>query len=119
MGVDPVHVVKIAGGAATSADDDVVHCLGAVEHLPFQFAESLFAIAVEKKWDRGVVVLFEKMVEVDKTEAHLLCKASTDGGLAAVHIAQEVEFHGDVLFVGHGGPAATFFYPVKYLGRDF
>ena len=92
--VNPVDVVEMAWCAAACRDDGVVELAGVVQHELFQFAECLFSIFVEEDGNGGVVVCLKLLVEVNERVSQFVGEAASDGGLAAIHVANEVDAHG-------------------------
>ena len=93
VGVDVVHIVEVAGGAAASGDDEVFLVWEVVEHLLFEFAEGFFAVALEEEGYGGVEHGLEELVEVEALAAQPLGELVSDDGLAAIHVAYEEDVH--------------------------
>lgn len=107
--VDELHVIKMAGSAAPAGYDVSVECRRGLQYLAFELPKGLLAILLKKNWNGGMVFFLEKMVGVDKPIAEPPSELLTERGLAAIHIAYEVEVHGE--------KQSIFDYGVGFIGR--
>ena len=98
MLVHPLYVVEMAGSAATGGNDHIVKVGGAMEQFLFDFAEGFFAISFEEDGNGGVEGGFEHLVKVKPLVTQTDSELVPDGGLAAVHVAYEVDAHGVNVF---------------------
>ena len=85
VGVHVVHVVEVAGCAASCSDDDVLEVGYLVENGTLELAERLFTAGCKELGDGLTIASLEVVVRIDEADAKVFGQGAAKGGLAAGH----------------------------------
>ena len=101
-GVDALHRVAVAGGAAARGDDHIVQGQNLAQGSVLQRPERRLPVLLEKQGNRRMVFLLDVEVEVYEVHTEPLGKASADGALAGTGESDEDDGHFGLRFLVYG-----------------